>query len=37
LVLSLHTVNAHVRNICGKLGVGSHAEAARFAIAHRLL
>ena len=37
LVLSLHTVNAHVRNIFGKIGVNSRAAAARFVVEHGLV
>jgi ATP/maltotriose-dependent transcriptional regulator MalT len=37
LVLSLHTVNNHVRSILSKLGVASRSGATRFAFEHRLL
>jgi len=35
LVLSAHTVHAHLRSIYGKLGVSSRAAATRFAVEHR--
>jgi ATP/maltotriose-dependent transcriptional regulator MalT len=37
LVLSAHTVHAHLRSIYGKLGVTSRAAATRFAVEHSLL
>jgi non-specific serine/threonine protein kinase len=37
LILSFHTVHAHVRSIYGKLGVTSRNQAARFAAEHRLV
>ncbi len=37
LFVSRRTVNAHLRSIYGKLGVGSRAEAARFAAQNGLL
>jgi non-specific serine/threonine protein kinase len=36
LVVSFHTVHAHVRSIYGKLGVTSRNQAARFATEHGL-
>jgi DNA-binding NarL/FixJ family response regulator len=36
LFLSTFTVQAHLRSIYSKLGVTSRAEAARFAVEHRL-
>jgi ATP/maltotriose-dependent transcriptional regulator MalT len=36
LMLSFHTVHAHLRAIYGKLGVASRGQAARFAIEHGL-
>lgn len=36
LVVSLHTVNAHVRSIFNKLDVNSRSAATRFAIEHKL-
>jgi ATP/maltotriose-dependent transcriptional regulator MalT len=37
LVLSLHTVNNHVRSILSKLGVSSRSGATRFAVERHLL
>ena len=37
LILSFHTVHAHVRSIYGKLGVTSRNHAARFATEHGLV
>jgi len=37
LVLSLHTVHAHLRTIYGKLGVTSRSAATRYAIEHQLV
>jgi len=37
LVLSAHTVHAHLRSIYGKLEVTSRAAATRFAVDHQLL
>jgi non-specific serine/threonine protein kinase len=37
LVISAVTVNTHLRNIYGKIGVSSRAGAARFAVEHRLV
>jgi DNA-binding NarL/FixJ family response regulator len=36
LVLSFHTVHAHVRAIYSKLGVTSRSQAAHFATEHGL-
>ncbi|WP_458042301.1 MULTISPECIES: LuxR C-terminal-related transcriptional regulator [Bacteria] len=37
LVLSEHTVHRHVANILDKLGLGSRASAAAYAVAHHLI
>jgi DNA-binding NarL/FixJ family response regulator len=37
LVISLLTVNTHVRSIYSKLGVTSRAAATRYALEHHLL
>jgi len=37
LFISLRTVNAHLRSIYTKLGVGSRSAATRYAIEHRLI
>jgi NarL family two-component system response regulator LiaR len=37
LVLSRSTVNFHVSNVLGKLGVSSRTQAVRFALQHRLV
>jgi DNA-binding NarL/FixJ family response regulator len=37
LVLSAHTVHAHLRSIYGKLEVSSRAAATRFAVDHGLI
>ena len=37
LIISSHTVNAHLRTIYGKLGVNSRSAATRFAVEHRLV
>ena len=37
LIISSHTVNAHLRTIYGKLGVNSRSSATRFAVEHRLV
>jgi DNA-binding NarL/FixJ family response regulator len=37
LILSAHTVHAHLRSIYGKLEVSSRAAATRFAVDHQLL
>ncbi len=37
LIISSHTVNAHLRTIYGKLGVNSRSAATRFAVEHRLI
>ncbi len=37
LIISLHTVNAHVRSIFNKLDVNSRSTATRFAIEHKLI
>jgi len=37
LILSLHTVNAHVRSIYTKLEVNSRSALTRYAIEHHLL
>lgn len=37
LIISLHTVNAHVRSIFNKVDVNSRTALARFAIEHHLL
>ena len=37
LVLSLHTVHAHLRTIYSKLGVTSRSAATRFAFEHQLV
>jgi DNA-binding NarL/FixJ family response regulator len=36
LMLSFHTVHAHLRSIYAKLGVSSRSQAARFAREHGL-
>jgi DNA-binding CsgD family transcriptional regulator len=36
LVVSAHTVNTHLRNIYGKIGVNSRTAAARWAIENGL-
>ena len=36
LFVSRHTVNSHLKAICGKLGVTSRAAATRLALEHRL-
>jgi DNA-binding NarL/FixJ family response regulator len=37
LVVSLHTVNNHVRSILSKLGTPSRSAATRFAVEHQLV
>ena len=37
LVLSLHTVHAHLRTIYSKLGVTSRSAATRYAFEHQLV
>jgi predicted ATPase/class 3 adenylate cyclase/DNA-binding CsgD family transcriptional regulator len=37
LVLSLHTIHAHLRTIYGKLGVTSRSAATRYAFEHQLM
>ena len=37
LLLSKHTVNAHLRTIYSKIGVGSRSAATRFAMEHGLV
>jgi DNA-binding NarL/FixJ family response regulator len=37
LVLSLHTVHAHLRTIYSKLGVTSRSAATRYAFEHKLV
>ena len=37
LVLSLHTVHAHLRTIYSKLGVTSRSAATRYAFEHQLM
>ena len=37
LIISPHTVNAHLRTIYGKLGVSSRSAATRFAVEHHLV
>ena len=37
LVLSLHTVHAHLRTIYSKFGVTSRSAATRYAFEHRLV
>jgi DNA-binding NarL/FixJ family response regulator len=37
LIISLVTVNSHVRSIYSKLGVTSRAAATRYALEHHLL
>jgi DNA-binding CsgD family transcriptional regulator len=37
LFISLRTVNAHLRSIYAKLGVGSRGAATRYAIEHELV
>ena len=37
LVISLTTVNSHVRSIYRKLGISSRSAATRYAIDHHLL
>jgi DNA-binding NarL/FixJ family response regulator len=37
LVLSLHTIHAHLRTIYSKLGVTSRSAATRYAFEHQLV
>jgi DNA-binding CsgD family transcriptional regulator len=37
LFISLRTVNAHLRSIRAKLGVGSHSTVTRYTIEHKLI
>jgi len=37
LIISTHTVHAHLRSIYGKLEVSSRAAATRFAVDHQLV
>ena len=37
LVLSLHTIHAHLRTIYSKLGVASRSAATRYAFEHQLV
>ncbi len=37
LFISLRTVNAHLRSIYAKLGVGSRSAATRYAVEHELV
>jgi DNA-binding NarL/FixJ family response regulator len=37
LVISLFTVNSHIRSIYSKLGVSSRSAATRFALEHNLV
>ena len=37
LVLSLHTIHAHLRTIYSKLGVTSRSAATRYAFEHQLM
>ena len=37
LFISLRTVNAHLRSIYAKLGVGSRSAATRYAVEHELI
>jgi DNA-binding CsgD family transcriptional regulator len=37
LVISPHTVNAHLKAIYGKIGVSSRSAATRYAVEYRLL
>ena len=37
LIVSPHTVNAHMRSIFNKLGVSSRSAVTRFAVEHKLV
>ena len=37
LVLSLHTIHAHLRSIYSKLGVTSRSAATRYAFEHQMM